>query len=212
MRKPNARRCTLLLCSVLAALCGCRAPSFQDRMDDGAELLRLNLGGGPGFLVNVHATRCLALGVGVYEARRYGFRNGRGWVWDERRYDTNLVAPIWGWEDVTAVVHGNMPVTPVRGDEQDPRRPGEEPGKLRWARMPLTLNDPNRGWFEVSASVHVIWVGVDVGFDVGELVDFLCGWAGLDPAGDDEHTGEPVERHEPGPSPPPTAPNTEIGK
>jgi hypothetical protein len=93
------------MCACLAAatLAGCRAPNRQDRNDDAAEILRLNVGLGPGLLVNAHATRCIAVGLGAYEARRYGFRNGYGWIWDERRYDTNLIIPIWGWEDVDAV-------------------------------------------------------------------------------------------------------------
>ena len=90
----------LLIISMIllpAAALGCKTPNLQDRMNDASQIVRLNLGVGPGLLVNVQATRALGLGVGMYEARRFGFRNGYGWIWDERRYDMNLVVPVWGW-------------------------------------------------------------------------------------------------------------------
>ena len=172
---------------------GCKGPNLQDRMDDGAEILRLNLGVGPGLLANVQATRLLALGAGTYEARRFGFRNGHGWVWDERRYDTNLVIPIWGWEDVDSVLYGGMPVTQVRGDAY--------PSDLPW-----TIQDKSRGWLELSANAHLLFIGVDAGVDAGEFVDWLVGWVGLDPAGDDAWTGAPAEPHNAPPTPPPQNP------
>ena len=185
-----------VLCASLVLLGGCKAPNLQDRMDDAGEIFRLNVGLGPGFLANVHATRALALGIGSYDARRIGFRNGYGWIWDERRYDTNLVIPLWGWEDVDSVLYGSMPKTLLRGDEHDPLPPGKEEGWLRWADMPLTLRDKNRGWLEVSANVHIIWIGIDVGVDAGEFLDCLAGWAGLDPAGDDAHSRAEFEKHD----------------
>jgi len=191
----------LVLVALVVACGGCKAPNFQDRLDDCGEMVRLNLGAGPGLLANVHVTRCLALGIGGYESRRYGFRNGYGWMWDERRYDTNLVIPIYGWEDVDAVLYGGMPKTLLRGDDRDSLRPGEERGFWRWAGQPLTLKDRNRGWFEVSVNLHLIWIGLDVGVDVGEILDAALGWFGIDPAMDDEHTDRPVERHDPDPVP-----------
>ena len=210
MRVSKPIMLALGLCVCVAALAGCKAPDLQDRNDDAAEILRLNAGLGPGLLVNAHVTRCIALGAGAHEARRYGFRNGHGWIWDERRYDTNLIVPIWGWEDVDAVAYGGMPVTLVRGDERDPLPPGEEPSFWHCAGEPLTINNPNRGWLEVSANVHAIFVGVDVGLDVGELFDYLFGWFGIDLAGDDSWTGKELEKHDPQPPRPPPGPRTDI--
>jgi hypothetical protein len=211
MRSAVSLGLGLAVCGLLA-VAGCKSPNLKDRMDDSAEILRCNVGWGPGLLVNAHVTRCLALGAGAYDARRFGFRNGHGWIWDERRYDTNLVIPIWGWEDVDSVYYGGMPVTPIRGDDLDRLPPGEDPGGLRWAQMPLTLNDRNRGWLEVSANAHLIWVGIDLGLDVGELVDYLLGWVGVDLAGDDCWTGKHVERHDPPPVPPGPGPHADILK
>lgn len=190
----------------IAMLAGCKAPSMQDRSNDGAQIFRFNVGLGPGLLVNAQVTRVLQLGVGTYESRRYGFRDGHGWVWDERRYDMNLIAPIWGWEDVPSVLHGGMPVTPLYGDQYDRLPPGEEPGGWGWAEMPLAINDKNRGWFEVAANVHLIFVGVDAGIDFGEMADYVFGWFGLDLAGDDSNTGAPLEKHTPPLPPPPGEP------
>ncbi len=201
---------TMCACLAATALAGCKAPDLQDRNDDAAEILRLNVGLGPGLLVNAQATRCIAVGLGAYEARRFGFRNGYGWIWDERRYDTNLIIPIWGWEDVDAVAYGGMPVSLIRGDERGPLPPGEEPGFWRWTSMPLTVNDRTRGWFEVTANVHALIVGVDVGLDVGELIDWVFGWVGLDLACDDRHSGRELEKHDPDPKPPPSGPHTDI--
>ncbi len=202
MWNSRPKTLALALCMSLATLAGCQGPNLQDRMDDTAEIVRLNGGLGPGLLANVHVTRLLAVGVGAYEARRYGFRNGYGWIWDERRYDANLGIPIWGWEDVDAVVHGGMPKSLLRGDERD----------VCWWAPPLTIADKNRGWLEVSANLHLIWLGLDVGVDCGELLDCICGWFGFDPAGDDAWTGKDVAKHEPGPTPPAGRPGTEILK
>jgi hypothetical protein len=177
-------------------------------MDDAAEMVRFNFGGGPGLLANAHVTRCLALGAGAYDARRLGFRNGYGWLWDERRYDFNLIIPLYGWEDVMATTHGSMPETVLRGDQHDRLPPGEDPGFFGWAEMPLTLNNPNRGWFEVSLNLHFILIGIDVGIDAGEIVDYVVGWFGFDPAGDDAWTGKDVEKHDPEPAPRPPKPDT----
>ena len=199
----------VVLCVLLAACTGCKAPNLQDRMNDAGQVARLNVGLGPGFLVNAQVTRALELGVGAYDARRCGFRNGYGWIWDERRYDTNLVIPIWGWEDVDAVLYGGMPVTPVRGDDRHPLPPGTERCCWRWSGMPLTINDKNRGWLEVAANVHLIYFGIDAGVDVGQFIDWAAGWFGLDPAGDDQWTGVEVEKHGPSPTPTPLAAPTQ---
>ena len=210
MRAAKSNIASLWLCVCLAALAGCKAPNLQDRTDDAAEILRFNVGLGPGLLVNAQATRCIGLGLGTYDARRYGFRNGHGWIWDERRYDTNLIIPIWGWEDVDSVVYGGMPVSLIRGDERDPLPPGEKPGFWRWAEMPMTINDETRGWLEVSANVHALFIGVDVGLDVGELLDYVFGWIGLDLAGDDSWTGKDLEKHDVDPRPPAPGPHLDI--
>ncbi|MFO7900277.1 MAG: hypothetical protein R6V58_14600 [Planctomycetota bacterium] len=202
-----------LLPLVLLAGAGCKGPTLRDRYDDSAEIFRLNVGLGPGLLANAHVSRAVALGLGTYQARRYGFRNGHGWIWDERRYDTNLVLPIWGWEDVDATYYGSMPVSLIHGDDKDPLRPGEEPGRWKWARNPLTINNPNRGWGEISANLHLVFIGLDAGIDFGELADYLLGWFGVDIMGDDSRTGAEgidVERHDPPPRPPPPGPHTDI--
>ena len=211
MRIPRPFTLTLAL-ALCACVVGCKAPNLRDRMDDTAEILRLNVGLGPGLLANAQATRAIGLGLGMYESRRYGFRNGYGWIWDERRYDTNLIIPIWGWEDVESTYYGGMPPSLLHGDLHDPLPPGKEPGFWRWAEMPLTINDRTRGWFEVSANVHALIVGVDVGLDVGELVDWLFGWVGLDLAGDDSWTGRELEKHDRPPPRPHRFPGTDILK
>ena len=195
----------LVLCFAAGLLVGCKAPNLQDRMNDAAQMVRLNVGWGPGLLANAQVTRVLGLGLGAYDSRRMGFRNGYGWIWDERRYDLNLIAPIWGWEDVDATLAGGMPVTPLHGDEHKTNPPGEKPSKFSWTGVPRTLSDKNRGWFEVSANVHLVWIGLEVGVDFGEIVDYLVGWFGFDPAGDDSYTGKTAEEHSPS-SPPPSPP------
>ena len=210
MKKPVSRALAVGLCVLVAASAGCKAPNLQDRLDDTAEICRLNFGLGLGLLANVHVTRFAAVGLGAYDARRYGFRNGYGWIWDERRYDTNLIIPIWGWEDVDSVAYGDMPKTLLHGDQHDPLPPGDKPGALRWAEMPLTLNNKNRGWFEVSANLHVICIGLEAGIDFGELVDWALGWFGIDIMGDDSHTGAAVQRHGPDPIQRPQGPHTDI--
>ena len=204
MFKRTLKRTPLILAAALclAALAGCRAPNLQDRMDDSARIFRLNIGWGPGFLVNVQVTRPIELGFGAYEARRCGFRNGHGWIWDERRYDGNLIVPLWGWEDVDDVYYGSMPKTTLRGDDARRLLPDERSGPFRWADAPMTLGDENRGWLEVAFNVHIIYVGIEAGVDVGQLVDYVAGWFGWDPLNNDKHRKYPLERHGPNPTPP----------
>jgi hypothetical protein len=198
MTSTRTASAVLAVLLIGSTVIGCRTPNLSDRMDDAGEMFRFNIAYGPGLLANVHVTRALALGLGTYETRRCGFRNGYGWSWDERRYDMNLIVPIYGWEDVTAVQYGGMPLTQVYADQKDLCCP--EAGFCSNPR--LTINNPNRGWLEVSANVHLIWLGLEAGVDVGEILDWAFGWFGLDLAGDDRHTGENVEKHDP-PSPPP---------
>ncbi len=193
----NKSRVVLLaLFSIGMLVCvGCRTPHLRDRLDDSARIFRLNVGAGPGFLVNAHVSRAVALGFGAYESRRFGFRNGHGWVWDERRYDANLLVPIWGWEDVETTYQGSMPVSHLYGDEKNPHEPGKE---YRWPVHPAaTLQNSNRGWGEISVNVHLIWLGVDAGVDFGQFIDYIVGWFGLDLMGDDSRTGAEVVPHDP---------------
>lgn len=202
--RPVSVLVVLALGVLTAAAAGCKAPCLQDRMNDAGQMFRLNVGCGPGLLFNLHLGRPVAIGAGAYETRRVGFRNGYGWVWDERRYDANFFVPFWGWEDVDEVLYGRMPKTLLHGDEHHSEPTGETPGETRKSEKPLTINDHNRGWFELSLNLHLIWLGIDFGVDFGEIVDYAAGWFGLDPANDDQsHHRRPVERHDPAAMPRP---------
>lgn len=61
--------------------------------------------------------------------------------------------------------------------------------------LPVGVTNPQRPWverFDLEVGVTVL-IGARVGFSPGQLVDFVGGWFGWDPAGDDQSLmGEPA--------------------
>jgi hypothetical protein len=151
---------------------GCAPQRYAiQRAQDLGDVFRLNGGIGLGALANVQATRYVAVGLGEYRTDRFGAVRGEYGAWSEERADYNFVVPGWGYTRVGRVYWGNL-------------RSSRVP-EMVIPRMGRTIDDATRGAAEVSVNVHALLVGIDAGVDFGELADFLVGFAGLDPMGDD---------------------------
>ncbi len=160
---------------LMLVLAGCGPGRYaRRRANDLADVFRLHVGAGPslGLLANVNATRFVAVGAGEYKTNRYGVVRGRYGSWREERADFNLGFPIYGYTRITRVYGGNMRRT-LSLETFTPS-------------MKYAIHDRTRGLAEVSANAHAGLVGIDAGIALGELGDFLLGFAGVDFIGDDD--------------------------
>ena len=160
---------------LMLVLGGCGPGRYaRRRANDLGDVFRFHVGAGPslGLLANVNATRFVAVGAGEYKTNRYGVVRGRYGSWREERADLNLGIPVYGHTRITRVYGGNM----RRTLSLEAFTPG----------VKYAVHDRTRGLAEVSANAHAGLVGIDAGIDLGELGDFLLGFAGVDIIGDDD--------------------------
>jgi hypothetical protein len=164
------------LCLCAFAACGCVGPAeyLKDRALDAVDPFRANVSVGPGLHGNVNATRFVALGAGRCRATRVGIRRGQWGAWNETRWDLNLLVPVLGDTRIHKAYFGQI----------DPSTNRDTLGVME--AFPPAVGDRTRGAFEVSANLHVIYLGAEAGLDLGELADFVLGWLGVDIANDDE--------------------------
>jgi hypothetical protein len=171
------------LLPVLAAalLAGCAYA--RDRAADLADIVAIEAGAGIGLHADVKATDWAHLGLGYAHVRKVGLR-GRD---IESLRDREVGLPLSGTLAVGAWRDGNL----------------ARLGHLH-ADIPdlLAYEDPwRRADVEVGVTAGVL--SLRAGFSPGQLVDFLAGLVGLDPAGDDrglafDDPAEPGARWLPG--------------
>ena len=162
---------------LMLVLAGCGPGRYaRRRANDLGDVFRFHVGAGPslGLLANVNATRFVAVGAGEYNTTRYGAVHGRYGSWREERADFNLGVPIYGHTHVTRIYGGNM----RRTRSVETFTPS----------VKYSIHDSTRGLAEVSANVYAGIVGIDTGIDLGELGDFLLGFACIDFLSDDDRT------------------------
>jgi hypothetical protein len=174
------KRSTLLLAigTLIVMTSGC-AGYFQDRLKDASEILELGVGASKGFTLNVRATKAAQVGVGAYSGDWVGLREGSICSWKEERIEFGLTPfyyhEVFRKSERLVDIHH-----PMMWD------PGYE----------TFLNDffliTDRGFFEVGATLNLIYVGVDVAVELAEAADFLTGLFGLDILDDDAY-GVPTE-------------------
>ena len=154
----------LLLAALLASGC---SGYWRQRANDLADIGRLNVGAGYGASVDASATRYARFSAGSYEnTTKAGFVGREGGVWEEERHGIAFIA---GYTETSREpIYGNAYVP-----EQDPASGLQS----AWA-------DRERGVTEFTISLHAL-VGLEVGFDPGQLADFVLGFAGIDIYGDD---------------------------
>ena len=160
---------------ILLLACGCVGPLryVRDRAFDAADPFRANLSVGSGLHLNANATRAAALGAGRCEVTRIGIRRGQWGAWRESRWDANPILPLLGDTRIHKCYFGYV-------DGSTNRR------SIGFAEcFPTSMGDRTRGAFEVSANVHLLLPGVEVGFDPAEVIDFALGLFGVDLMNDD---------------------------
>lgn len=174
----NGRWIALLLAA--ATLGGCSAGAWRDRGHDWAELLDVRGTFGVGLGAHVRATELVQLGaVSMNEAHAVGLMEGRITVVREERNELGV-----------SLLH-----------QYEYRRSGKELLDVRhprygdpgWVRHPMSWQtEHDRQLADVGLGLHLIYVGADATFHLGELWDAVAGLVGFDPSGDDAH-GRPLE-------------------
>ncbi|GIW71193.1 MAG: hypothetical protein KatS3mg102_0735 [Planctomycetota bacterium] len=138
---------------------------LSDRAADLVDVFTVEVGFGPGLHADLKATDWLHLGVGYAQLRKAGLR-GRDAVWmRDREVGLPLSALLWvgAWREGALERLGHLHAdVPDLLAYPDP-----------WRRADLELG--------LSAGL----VSVRLGLSPGQLLDFLAGLFGFDPAGDD---------------------------
>lgn len=166
----------------LAVLCLLGCGYAKDRAADALDVVDLSAGISEGFAVNVRATKLLQIGMGGYRGLAWaGLADGAFDVWQEERSEFGLgplyVHEVFRW-DTSRV----LPIRfPLYGD------PGFR--EIPWDLEHLS----DRGWFDVGATLNVVFLGLNAAVSPVEFVDWMVGFAGLDLLGDDAYARPPDE-------------------
>jgi hypothetical protein len=146
---------------------------FLSRWYDLCDCVDFSVGGGPGFLINAHATKLAQIGGGYSDAYHVGFRGRSAGFWREKRHEIGVSLlyyqkikreRITGW------------VESFRSDKMD------------LDTSAVYANAVDRGFTGVGVTVHAL-VLVDVNVRPMQALDFALGWFTIDILDDD--TGHP---------------------
>ena len=146
---------------------------FLSRWYDLVDIVDFSFGAGPGFLINVHATK-LAQAIGGYsDAYHVGFRGRSAGIWREKRKEVGVSLLYYQKverERVTGWVES------FRSDKMD------------LDTSAVYANNNDRSFLGIGATVHAL-ILVDVNVRPMQAVDFALGWLTIDVL-DDDH-GKP---------------------
>jgi hypothetical protein len=142
---------------------------FLNRFLDLVDIVDFSIGAGPGFLINVRATKMVQAIGGISDSWRIGFRGRSAGVWREKRRECGISLlyyqkvqreRITGW------------VESFRADEMD------------LDTADIYGGDKDRAFTGVGATVHV-GILVDVNVRPMQAVDFILGLFTIDVLDDD---------------------------
>jgi len=151
---------------MIATASGCTG-WWAHRANDLADVGRLNVGAGFGASLDASATRYGRISAGSYEnTTKVGFVGREGGLWNEERHGIAFIA---GYTETSR--------DPIYGNAWLPEPDPASDLQSAWA-------DTERGVAEFTVSLHVL-IGLEVGFDPGQLLDFVLGFAGVDIYRDD---------------------------
>jgi hypothetical protein len=146
---------------------------FLSRWYDLIDIVDFSVGGGPGFLVNVRATK-LGQAVGGYsDAYRVGFRGRSAGFWREKRKEVGVSLLYYQHVEREHIAGW---VESFRSEKMD----------LDTAQVYANNND--RSFLGIGVTVHAL-VLVDVNVRPMQALDFALGWLTIDVLDDD--TGKP---------------------
>lgn len=171
---------------VLMLFCSCGY--LKNRANDALDVFRIDVGTGPGLLLEARATDFAAVGVGFHKQTRVGVH---GRFTGELKTVTVGAGPFV----LGAVEHGDYePLLP--GSEFDaahdliPVQLFVVPSTGFQTLAPYRVGRRGLHFADLGAGLTVGYVGIGVGCSPGELVDLLLGVVGIDLAGDDVFVGE----------------------
>jgi hypothetical protein len=166
------------------------------RFYDFFDILEFNLGIDSQFsLYVVVAVEPLAVGGGIYEGKKCGLDGRLIGYWSETRAEIDLAVesfirykkePHWGTRYLfndAYCPHKNV----LTGDEMFYER---------WGMSPRIL-DHERRILDITAEVHLIAFGIDVGISLVEFLDFAVGILGIDVICDDDWVDPQPKRQVP---------------
>jgi hypothetical protein len=176
-------------CAILACSCGCATPYLHDRGRDAADILTASFGAGLGAKARVGPLQAGLLVQGDVAGLRAGTLGRLS------KPDDGPFLPLTS-EVILLVVGGEGLQTsdPLSGER----------GKdfIAGSVLPLIFlpesHDRKKSvsvpsYFTQIEGVVALGVSVRFGFNPGELVDFLLGWAGIDFYGDDVACRSPAQ-------------------
>lgn len=164
---------SFLVVMILLQTTGCAA-YLRDRAKDASEIIELGIGLSVGVDLSGRATKVVQAGFGSYTGDWVGLKEGRFAVWHESRIEMG-VSPFF-FQELYRLSDTLLEIQhPILGD----------PGYEEFLNDYWLITD--RGFFQVGATVNLIVVGVDVGFEMGEFADFVTGWFGMDLLSDDAY-------------------------
>lgn len=141
---------------------------FRDRSLDLLDVASVRVGIGPSLLVHARATRWLAVGAGAlgkpggrvggfaFPLHQLGTLRREGGAWTERRAEVGISVFYYFEAEATSLA-GNR----------------------------ATFGPAARGTYDVGAELFLALIGAAAEVRPDEALDFVVGWFGLDPLGDD---------------------------
>lgn len=146
---------------------------FLSRFYDLIDCVDFSVGAGPGFLINVRATKLAQLAGGYSDAFHVGFRGRSAGVWREKRKEVG----------VSLLYYQKVERERVTGWVESFRSE-----KMDLDTSSVYANNNDRSFLGVGATIHV-GVLVDVNVRPMQALDFVLGWMTIDILDDD--TGKP---------------------
>jgi hypothetical protein len=146
---------------------------FLSRWYDLCDCVDFSVGGGPGFLINAHATKLAQAGFGYSDAYHVGFRGRSAGFWREKRMEAG----------VSLLYYQKVKRERITGWVESFRSE-----KMDLDTSAVYANAVDRGFTGVGVTVHAL-VLVDVNVRPMQVLDFALGWFTIDVLDDD--TGHP---------------------
>ena len=146
---------------------------FLSRWYDLCDCVDFSVGGGPGFLINAHATKLAQAGFGYSDAYHVGFRGRSAGFWREKRLEAG----------VSLLYYQKVKRERITGWVESFRSE-----KMDLDTSAVYANAVDRGFTGVGLTVHAL-VLVDVNVRPMQVLDFALGWFTIDVLDDD--TGHP---------------------
>ncbi len=181
-------RKTLILGALplLTMLCSCQTAYMQNRKNDMLDCIKFSYGSPVGLHAGVKVTDFATLKLGYSTGIRKGYTGRHAGMWDETEVGLPL---ILGDRDIRS---GGAVATVM----------GHTPDELEELTM-FTVATKNDCWlnggkgacefrlrhwanlFDIELGGTLLMISGRIGLSPGQFLDFLCGFIGLDPAGDD---------------------------